>query len=400
MSELMNILTFYNTYQQAFFRERPNRFVMTLETGSNDIIQAHVPNPGRMEEFCTDHHPFFVTPVKRGKYAYRVVATTYQRQFVFLDTIKVNDIFAHLLTENRIPQFSGAAQIQREATIGDSRFDFRFVHEQQNVVVEVKSCTLCHNGLAMFPDAPTLRGQKHLNTLERLAQEKQAKTYIIFLILNANAERFMPDIHVAFDYAKRFLAAQYVTCQAYKLNVIDPVSVDLASVQEVPIDKATARTHGHNKGSYLLVLENPQDVRLTIGKLGRIHFPQGWYVYIGSAMNSLDTRLNRHQRARKKLFWHIDYLAATAMTVRKVYPIRRSDRIEAELAHAIGAISNGAIPHFGASDAHENSHLFYFNTLPFRQRAFIEVVFNAWTFSSIKHHGETSCLPNLNARSK
>ncbi|GAK60528.1 sugar fermentation stimulation protein [Candidatus Vecturithrix granuli] len=377
----MSILTCYKTYERAFFLERPNRFVMTLETGSGDIIQTHVPNPGRMEEFCTDHHPFFIVPVKHGKYAYRVVATTYQNQFVFLDTLKVNDIFAHLLAENCVPQFLEAMQIQREVTVGDSRFDFRFVHEQQNVIVEIKSCTLCHNGLAMFPDAPTLRGQKHLNALDRLAREKQAKTYIIFLILNASAERFMPDIHADLDYAKLFLAAQYVTCQAFKLNVIDPVSIDLASLQSVPIDEATTRTHCHNKGAYLVVLENSQDVMLTIGKLGQIHFPQGWYVYVGSAMNSLDARLKRHQRTRKKRFWHIDYLASTMMKVRKVYPIRSADRIEARLAHAIGAISDEAISHFGASDAHENSHLFYFNTLPFRQRAFIDVVFNAWTFS-------------------
>lgn len=376
----MSILKFYDTYEQAFFLERPNRFVMTLETGG-DIIQAHVPNPGRMEEFCTARHPFFIAPVKQGKYPYRVVATRYQDQFVFLDTLKVNDIFACLLADNLVPQFSGSAQIQREVTVGDSRFDFCFVHEGQNVIVEIKSCTLCHNGLAMFPDAPTLRGKKHLKTLERLAREKQARTYIIYLILNASAERFMPDLHVDFDYAKLFLAARHVTYLVFKLNGIDPVSIDLASLQEVPIDEASTRTHCRNKGSYLLLLENPQDRLFTIGKLGDIHFPQGWYVYVGSAMNSLDARLKRHQRTRKKRFWHIDYLASTAMKVRKVYPIRIIDRIEAELAHAVGTLSDAAIPHFGASDAHEDSHLFYFNTSPLRQRAFIDVLFDAWTFS-------------------
>ncbi len=186
-------------------------------------------------------------------------------------------------------------------TVGDSRFDFTFVHEQQNVIVEIKSCTLCHNGLAMFPDAPTLRGQKHLKALERLALEKQAKTYVFFLILNANAERFMPAVHIDLDYARRFLDAQHVICQAFKLNVRDPVSIDLASVQEVPIDMAAAQTHCHNKVSYLLVLENPQDMTLTIGKLGSIRFLPGWYVYVGSAMNSLEARLKRHQRAVKNI---------------------------------------------------------------------------------------------------
>jgi sugar fermentation stimulation protein A len=118
---------------------------------------------------------------------------------------------------------------------------------------------------------------------------------------------------------------------------------------------------------------------LQVGRLGATHFPQGWYVYVGSALHSLNSRLQRHQRKRKKRFWHIDSLASTAMKVRKVYPIRRIDRIEASLAQAIEKISDGAVKGFGASDAHEESHLFYFRASPAQNRAFVEIVFNART---------------------
>ena len=375
----MNLLHLYDSYEKAYFLERPNRFVMLLQTGDGNTIRAHVPNTGRMEEFCFEGHPFFVSPRRHTKYPYKVVATMYQDNFVFLDTIKVNTLFFHLLNQRLIPQFQQAAQITREVTFGNSRFDFRFVQDQQDVLAEIKSCTLCHNGLAMFPDAPTLRGQKHLLALDRLAAEAQYQTHVIFLILNASAQRFMPNVHTDFEYGKLFLAAQHVNFHAFRLRFIDPVCVDLHSIREIPVDFSTLNAYCKNKGSYLLVLENSADVTLTVGKLGDIHFPAGCYVYVGSALNSLDSRIKRHQRKRKKCFWHIDYIASTVMQIKKVYPIRRPERMESQLAQVLGHISDGAIKGFGASDAPDGSHLFYFRTSPLRKRKFIEIIFEAWT---------------------
>jgi sugar fermentation stimulation protein A len=231
----------------------------------------------------------------------------------------------------------------------------------------------------MFPDAPTLRGQKHLVTLEHLASEQHFTTYVIFLVLNANAERFMPNFHTDFDYGSLFLAAKSVNFKAFKLAFIDPVSVDLQSIQEVPIDFSTTQTHCTNKGSYLLVLENPGDITLTVGKLGDIHFQKGFYVYVGSALHALDSRIKRHKKKRKKIFWHIDYIASTVMKIKKVYPIRRPDKLESQLAQAIGQISDGSIKHFGTSDAQDSSHLFYFRTSPAMNRNFVDIILNVRT---------------------
>jgi len=332
-----------------------------------------------MEEFCVDDHPFFVTPVARGKYQYKVIATIYQGEYVFLDTIKVNAIFAELLRQGCIPEFHGATSIRREVTVDDSKFDFAFKHNQRNVLVEVKSCTLCHNRQAMFPDAPTIRGQRHLATLERLAKVGDFDTYVVFLILNASAERFMPNFHTDFDYGKLFLSARYAKIKALRLSVADPMSVDLTSIQEILINYPILSANCHNKGSYLLVLENTDDVDSHVGKLGELHFPKGWYVYVGSALNSLDSRLKRHQQKHKKRFWHIDYVASTVMKVKRVYPVRRVDRIESELAQSLEQICETAVPGFGASDARESSHLFYFSTYPLRHRAFVDLLFTART---------------------
>ena len=375
----MTDLNLYPAYEEVFFHERPNRFVMRLRTGDGRLIAAHVPNTGRMEEFCVERHPFFVTPVSGGKYAYKVIATTYHGEYVFLDTIKVNTIFANMLQQDVLPEFRGATNIKREVAVADSTFDFACTLNQQKTLIEIKSCTLCHNGLAMFPDAPTVRGQRHLATLDRLAREGEYVTYVVFLILHAGARRFMPNFHTDLDYAKLFLASEHVKIKTLRVPVRSPVSVDIGSVREIPVDDAALRANCGNKGSYMLLMENTEDINISIGKLGERFFPKGWYVYVGSALNSLDSRLKRHQRKRKKLFWHIDYIASTVMKVKKVYPIRRTDRIEAELAQALEPICDSAVPGFGASDAKESSHLFYFRATPLRKRAFVDLLFTART---------------------
>lgn len=372
----MNDMILYPDSEDAVFVERPNRFVMRLRVRDGREMTAHVPNPGRMEEFCVPGHPFFVTPAN-GKYAYRVIGTTYQGAYVLLDTIKANAVFAEMLRRESVPEFRGATDIRREVAVEDSKFDFACTLRGRPTLIEVKSCTLCHNGLAMFPDAPTTRGLRHLTTLERLARGGRYATHIVFLILHAGARRFLPNPHTDFDYATRFLGVEHVHLHTLRVPVSSPVSVDLGCVEAVPIDFEALRANCRNAGSYLLLMENVEDVRLSIGKLGERDFPKGWYVYVGSAMNSLDARLKRHQRKRKTRFWHIDSIASTVMPIRKVYPIRRAERLEAKLARALEPVCDAMIPGFGASDAKESSHLFYFSAYPLRNRDFVEVLFTA-----------------------
>jgi len=353
---------------------------MLLQTRDGKTIRAHIPNTGRMEELCHQRHPFFITPLTHTKYPYKVVATEYQGNYVFLDTIKVNAIFEQLLTRNLIPQFQQPTQIKQEVTFGDSKFDFTFFHDGSQIGVEVKGCTVEIDNIALFPDAPTVRGQKHLTALGQLAKDSDYQTYVIFLILNASAKRFMPNFHTDFEYGTKFLAAEHVHFSPFRLHFTTPVSVDLQRIQEIPVDVATLQTHCRNKGSYLLVLENPAETTINIGRLGRITFQKGWYVYVGSALNSLDSRLKRHQRKRKKHFWHIDYIASTGMNIKQVYPIPRAAPIESQLAQAIGQLSDDAIKGFGTSDAPDGSHLFYFRSSPVNNADFITSIFDARTF--------------------
>lgn len=101
-------------------------------------------------------------------------------------------------------------------------------------------------------------------------------------------------------------------------------------------------------------------------KIGNLYqdpykFKKGYYVYIGSAMNSLIPRLNRHLSDDKKMHWHIDYLLKSNYSeIREILFTDSEKRIECNLANAI-AKEGLKIEGFGCSDCNCNSHLIFFN---------------------------------------
>jgi Uri superfamily endonuclease len=110
------------------------------------------------------------------------------------------------------------------------------------------------------------------------------------------------------------------------------------------------------KGCYLLLLELITSQKIQIGKLGILFFKKGFYVYIGSAMNNLESRVKRHLRSEKKLHWHIDYLLKHARII-DVYYKESSKKKECIVADNFKNLEK--ILGFGCSDCKCKSHLFY-----------------------------------------
>jgi len=113
-------------------------------------------------------------------------------------------------------------------------------------------------------------------------------------------------------------------------------------------------------GTYILAIELEQAQRIRIGALGERAFERGYYLYVGSALNSLRARLERHLRAEKRLHWHIDYLLQQAM-IREIWYALGAERRECAWARALAELP-GAAPYpsaFGASDCSCRTHLFY-----------------------------------------
>lgn len=110
-------------------------------------------------------------------------------------------------------------------------------------------------------------------------------------------------------------------------------------------------------GTYVLVLRIPAATDIVVGRLGRLHFPGGYYLYVGSALGGLEGRLSRHLRARKRLHWHIDYLLTVA-TLCQVWYRTSNEREECVWARSLAAASEVSAPYagFGASDCRSRPH--------------------------------------------
>ena len=111
------------------------------------------------------------------------------------------------------------------------------------------------------------------------------------------------------------------------------------------------------KGSYVLVIELPEEQAIVIGGLKVIHFPRGYYAYVGSALGGLESRLSRHLRRNKKLRWHIDYLLRSA-TVRAVIYAETDQKKECLVAQVLSWRLPSLLG-FGCSDCDCPSHLFF-----------------------------------------
>jgi Uri superfamily endonuclease len=113
------------------------------------------------------------------------------------------------------------------------------------------------------------------------------------------------------------------------------------------------------KGIYVLIIHVNKPVRLKVGALGVLTFESGLYAYVGSAQNNLESRVKRHLRKEKRLFWHIDYLLADpAANITDVYSLEGGKTCECQIARLLSQHGE-PVPSFGCSDCRCNSHLFY-----------------------------------------
>ena len=137
--------------------------------------------------------------------------------------------------------------------------------------------------------------------------------------------------------------------------------------------------------TYCLFIHLTKDSKIKIGKLGNLDFVKGYYVYVGSALNSLEGRIKRHLRDEKKLFWHVDYLLNSPNTeIVNVIFEDSAKKWECEIALEI--IGKGTpVDKFGCSDCKCTSHLIYFKSGDYAERvslnAFKKFSLNAQNFN-------------------
>jgi Uri superfamily endonuclease len=119
------------------------------------------------------------------------------------------------------------------------------------------------------------------------------------------------------------------------------------------------------KGIYVLIIQLRTDADVTVGRLGTLHFPEGLYVYVGSAQTALEKRIERHLRKEKQLHWHVDYLLqCSSAKVLKIFCKNAGKPEECNIASKIATKGEG-VNGFGCSDCRCKSHLFRISNCDF-----------------------------------
>ena len=155
---------------KARFIGRPNRFLVTCNLDGKSV-EAYLPNPGRLWELLLPGRTLYLVqnpPDPSKSTAFTALAVEQEGTPILLHTHLTNDVVAHLLAAGRLPGFEKASLIRREAAVGGNRYDFLLEKDGGKFFLEVKSCTLFGGRIAMFPDAVTDRGRRHLEHLAQL----------------------------------------------------------------------------------------------------------------------------------------------------------------------------------------------------------------------------------------
>ena len=394
----------YDTILKATYTGRPNRFVVTLELNGESVL-AHLPNPGRMWELLFTGVTMYIVPHDKpdAKTKYRVIGIERDGVVIMLDTNYSNDVAEHLIENKLIPGWEEWRVVRREYTVKlhgtSSRFDLLLTNDKgDEFLLEVKSCTLFSKTGAMFPDAITERGRKHLLHLKEL-QNEGYHTGVLFLVQWDKAQWFLPDYHTDLDFARTFKeVAPSLDWKAVAVAWDETFTMPTVT-RECTYPSYVLDSEAHDSGVYIMVMHLDHDLDLEVGSKGMMHFKAGYYMYVGSAKANLTKRIERHKRKRKKMHWHLDYFRGHCEMIAAV-PIRTSGlpleswslthepypsmpsmpdpdievSVECALADAVRAIAEWEVPKFGSSDCDCTSHLFGMMENPIHNKKFMDVI--------------------------
>jgi sugar fermentation stimulation protein A len=206
---------------RGVFQERLNRFSALVRVKDKTLL-TFLPNPGRMHELLVSGAEVFLREVlkENRKTSYDLIGVSYNGQWVSIDSRVPNKLVLEALRNRDIEELTEYSIIKTEYGYGHTRFDFFLANECERCLLEVKSATLVKEGVAMFPDAVTERGTRHVKDLVKVKKEGY-RACVLFLVQRTDASSFAPDDETdpKFGKALRIAAAEGVEIYAYKMEI-------------------------------------------------------------------------------------------------------------------------------------------------------------------------------------
>ncbi len=190
--------------QPAIFLRRYQRFLVDVQLPDGQEITVHCPNTGSMlgclAPGCAVRLLAAENPKRR--YRYTLEMTRPAGEWIGVNTSRTNALVREALLHGVVSELGPIDHCRAEVRVGEgSRLDFLLHSRGQAIYLEVKNCTLAEDGTALFPDAVTTRGSKHLRELMALRRQGHGAV-IFFCVQRGDASRFAPASHIDPLYAR------------------------------------------------------------------------------------------------------------------------------------------------------------------------------------------------------
>lgn len=205
------------------FIKRYKRFLVDVELSDGSVGTAHCPNTGSMRGCLSPGNRVLlsVSDNPKRKYPYTMEMIQVDGFWVGINTSRTNYLVREALENGVVTELGFVDEIRSEVKVSEkSRLDFQFRQGEMKVFMEVKNCTMVEGGIALFPDAVTARGCKHLREL--LVLKKQGFGAVVFFcVQRMDGRSFSPADHIDPLYARTLkeVVAEGVQVLAYQAFV-------------------------------------------------------------------------------------------------------------------------------------------------------------------------------------
>lgn len=220
----------YSNIYKGEFLERPNRFIANVLIDGK-IEVCHVKNTGRCKELLVKGTTVYLQKADNPnrKTQYDLIAVQKGDRLINMDSQIVNYVALEYLPQ----MFDNITYVKPECKYGNSRFDIYAETETDKIFIEVKGVTLENDGVVRFPDAPTERGMKHLNELQKAVTEGY-KAYVMFVVQLNDVQFFEPnrETHPEFAESLKKVSKKGVKVLAYQCDVT-PESITIKN--QIPV---------------------------------------------------------------------------------------------------------------------------------------------------------------------
>ncbi|MDA3952421.1 MAG: DNA/RNA nuclease SfsA [Bacteroidales bacterium] len=188
--------------------KRYKRFLADVILDTGEIITAHCTNSGTMKSCLEDNAEVYLTPVndpkRKTKFTWEMIKIN--NDWVGVNTGNPNKLAFEAVKNGEIEKLKGYTEVKREVTFDDSRFDVMAKNKKETCFIEVKNVTYKKENYALFPDAVTSRGKKHLETLIKV-KEQGMRAVMLFIIQRTDVDIFAPAKEIDPAYAESFKKA-------------------------------------------------------------------------------------------------------------------------------------------------------------------------------------------------